>query len=280
MPDIALALLALLPLTAVELAKAARWRALFGVHRPSYAVALRALVAGQVTNALSPVRAGDAVRLGVLSAQGGALVPGAAALAGAKAIDAVCLAAIAFATAGATVFSRRNVGLLLGVLVIVAGICVALWGQGLRERLDGNRITRKLRLSALVDVAQTLRDPNAFATVALATLVVWLAGMLANVCILAAVGIVPDATLASRMIVAAYLVGLVPSPPAQVGTIETAITAALATAGVPLTPALAASVTFHIGHFVKLALLSGLATLLLLPTAREHPLGRWLTRGT
>src|SRR5919197_6377007 len=100
MPELSLALVAIVPLAAVELAKAARWRALFGLHRPPFARCLRALVAGQLTNALSPVRAGEAVRLGLLTAEGASLVPAAGAMAGAKAIDTISLAAIAAALVG------------------------------------------------------------------------------------------------------------------------------------------------------------------------------------
>lgn len=268
MPDVPLAPLALLalvalaPLASVELAKAARWRALFGPHRPTYAVALRALIAGQLTNSLSPLRAGEAVRLGVLKAQGGALVPGAAAVAGAKAIDTVCLAAIAFAVAGASAFSHRNVGLAAGLLVIAGGVALAFGGGKLRSWLESNRLTRRLRLAALVDVARAARDPRVLLTVTLATGVVWVAGLAANVAVLAAVGVgiggvsghsVLD--LAARVIVAGYLVNLVPSPPVQLGTFEAAVAAALASAGMPLDQALLAAVTLHVCQLVKLGIL-------------------------
>jgi hypothetical protein len=257
MPDIALALLALIPLTAVELAKAARWRVLFGVHRPSYAVALRALVAGQVTNALSPVRAGDAVRLGVLSAQGGALVPGAASLAGAKAIDTLCLGAIAFAVAGASVFAQRTAGFAAGAAVIAAGVPLAVWGGRLRGPLERNPITRKLRLAALVDVSQALREPRVLLVCGAATAIVWASGLVANAFVLAAAGAPSTLDLASRVIVAGYLVNLLPSPPAQIGTFEAAVTVALTTAGIPVETALLASVTLHGCQLIKLAVLFG-----------------------
>lgn len=273
MPDIALALLALIPLTAVELVKAARWRALFGVHRPSYAVALRALVAGQVTNALSPVRAGDAVRLGVLSAQGGALVPGAASLAGAKAIDTLCLGAIAFAVAGASVFAQRSVGFAAGAVVIAAGAALAVWGGRLRAPLERNRITRKFRLAALVDVSQALRDPSVLMVCGATTTAVWASGLAANALVLAAAGSPSTLDLAARVIVAGYLVNLLPSPPVQLGTFEAAVTVALTTAGIPVETALLASVTLHVLQLVKLAVLFGGS--LLIAWARRGRVTRW-----
>ena len=268
MPELALAFLALIPLTAVELAKAARWRVLFGASRPTYAVALRALVAGQITNALAPVRAGEAVRLGALSAQGGAIVPGAAALAGVKAIDTLCLGAIAFAVAGASVFAQRIAGFAAGGLVIGAGIALALWGGRLRPYLQKNPISRKLRLASLLDVAQALRDPQVLFVVATSTTVVWIAGLLANVLVLAAAGAPPTLDLAARIIVAAYLVNILPSPPAQIGTFEAAVTVALTAAGVSPETALLTSVTLHVCQLVKLGLLAGCGLLLL-----------WIKRG-
>lgn len=273
MPDIALALLALFPLTAVELAKAARWRALFGVQRPSYAVALRALLVGQVTNALAPVRAGDAVRLGVLSAQGGALVPGAASLAGAKAIDTLCLGAIAFAVAGASVFAQRIAGFAAGAVVIATGVVLAVWGGQLRVPLERNPITRKLRLAALVDVSQALREPRVLVLCGTTTAVVWTSGLVANALVLAAAGSPSTLDLAARVIVAGYLVNLLPSPPVQLGTFEAAVTVALTTAGIPVETALLASVTLHGLQLVKLALLFG-GSLLIAWMRRERVI-RW-----
>jgi len=267
MPELSFAALAILPLAAVELAKAARWRSLFGALRPPYAVALRALIAGQLTNQLSPLRAGEAVRLGVLGAQGGAVVPGAAALAGAKAVDSVCLAAIAFAVAGATVFSRPNLSLALGIAVIAAGAALSLWGGKLRARLAALPLARRLRLASLVDVANALRDPGVLAVVSGATLVVWAAGLAANACVLAAVGVAPDLHLAARVIVAGYLLNVLPSPPAQLGTFEAAITVALTSAGVPVQTALAAAVTLHVCQFVKLGVLLAVGLLLTRPLA-------------
>ena len=240
-----------------------RWQVLFGKHRPTYAVCLRALVAGQITNFFSPLRAGEAVRLGVLTAQGGELVPGAGALAGAKAIDSLCLGAIALAVAGTSAISRPQVGLIAGIAVILAGACLALFGRDVRGWLEANPIARKLRLASLIDVAQAFRDPHVLLTVVVMTGIVWGAGMLANGVILAAVGLPPDVSLAARMIVAGYLIGFLPSPPAQIGTFEAAVTVALTSAGVPLHQALAASISLHVGQLIKLGLLLALSMALL-----------------
>jgi uncharacterized membrane protein YbhN (UPF0104 family) len=252
---LSLAFFAVVPLMAVELCKAARWRVLFGGARPPYSVCLRALVAGQLTNALSPFRAGEAVRLGVLAAQGGAVLPGAGALAGAKAIDAVSLAAIAAAVVGAASLASARLGLVGGAVVIAGGALVALNGRALRRQLDAYALTRKLRLTALVDVAETLRSGPTLLVVLSATAVVWGAGLAANGVVLAATGIQPTLDLMARVLVAGYIVGLVPAPPARLGVFETGVTVALTSAGVALPQAIAAAVTLHVCQFAELGLL-------------------------
>src|SRR5262245_34772708 len=125
MAEIGLAGLALAVLASVELAKTMRWRTLFGAVRPPFVACLRALVAGQLTNALAPLRAGEVVRLGVIAAQGGAVVPATAALATAKTIDALCLAAIASAVVGTAVAGGTATGLAVAAGLLLAGLALA-----------------------------------------------------------------------------------------------------------------------------------------------------------
>jgi uncharacterized membrane protein YbhN (UPF0104 family) len=252
---VALSLLAVVPLAAVELAKAGRWYALCGTRRPSYARCLRALLAGQATNALAPVRAGDAVRLALLAAEGGALAPATAALAGAKALDALILAAIATMVAGSAALAHAGWGLAVGALVPLAGAFRALRGTAARGWLEAHPLARKVRLGALVDVAGALREPRVLLGVASATAGVWLGGLAANALVLAAVGMEPTVDLAARVLVAGYLVGLAPSPPARLGVFEAGIVAALVASGVPAAASLAAAVTLHACQLVELGVL-------------------------
>jgi uncharacterized membrane protein YbhN (UPF0104 family) len=252
---VALSLLAVVPLAAVELAKAGRWYALCGPRRPSYARCLRALLAGQATNALAPVRAGDAVRLALLAAEGGALAPATAALAGAKALDALVLAAIATMVAGSAALAHAGWGLAVGGLVTLAGVVLALRGSAARGWLEAHPLARKARVGALVEVAAALREPRVLLGVASATAGVWLGGLAANALVLAAVGVEPTVELAARVLVAGYLVGLAPSPPARLGVFEAGIVAALVASGVPAAAALAAAVTLHVCQLVELGML-------------------------
>jgi len=257
MPVLSLALITVLPLAAVELAKAARWRTLLGPSRPSYLICLRALVAGQLTNALSPVRAGEAVRLAWFTAQGGALVPGAAALAGVKAIDSVCLAAIAAGVIGLAAFAHSRLALAAAGVVLATGIALAIHGHAVRSWLERSSLARRLRLVALVDVATTIHDPRALAVVLVCTSLVWGSGLLANAVVLAVVGAPVTLDLCARVIVAGYLSALLPAPPVRLGVFEGAITVALTTGGVPLAQAITAAVTLHVCQLAELGLLMG-----------------------
>jgi uncharacterized membrane protein YbhN (UPF0104 family) len=260
-PEVLIALAAVAPLLAVELAKAARWRSLCGPERPSYSVSLRALVAGQVTNALSPLRAGEAVRLGVLAAQGGPLVAGAGALAGAKAVDVVCLVAIAVAVVGAATLSHARWGAVAACTVIVAGVLASVFGRPLRSWLERWSLSHKLHLGALVDVAESLRDRRTLALVVGTTALVWAAGLAANGVVLLAVGVSPTFDLMGRMLVAGYVVGLVPAPPIRLGVYETGITVALTSGGVPLQQAVTAAVALHVCQLAELGLLVAVGVL-------------------
>jgi uncharacterized membrane protein YbhN (UPF0104 family) len=274
-PNIYLVVLALAPLAAVELAKTERWRSLFGARRPPYAQALRALLAGQLTNSLMPLRAGDAVSLGVLKAEGGGLVAGAGALAGIKAIDALVLAGIAGAVVGRAALAHAWWSTAAGAAALL--LCAALVLQRARFRSLVERFSwgRKLRLAALADVLDALHHPPTLATVLVTTALAWTLGLVANGVILAAVGIAPDLHLAARVIVAGYVLNVVPAPPAGIGLFEAGITVALTSAGVPLPQALLAAVTLHVCQFVKLGLLMAASLLL---TRRQSWLRwtRWL----
>jgi uncharacterized membrane protein YbhN (UPF0104 family) len=268
-PDPPLLVATVLALASVELAKAERWRVLFGPDAPSYARCLRALIAGQLTNALSPLRAGEAVRLGLITAEGGRLVPAAAALAAAKAIDTLALAAIAAAVLGGAVLGERQWTLAAALIVLAAGALLLVGGPRLRVWLLERPLARRLRLTSIVDVAETLRRPRALAVVGGATAVVWLAGMAANWLVLLAVGTPPTVDLAARVIVVGYLAGLLPAPPGRLGVYEAGVAAALASGGVPLGEAVAAGVALHVCQLAELGILLALS---LAMTGRLRPL--------
>jgi uncharacterized membrane protein YbhN (UPF0104 family) len=255
--DLWLGLLALPLLACVELAKTARWSALFGAYRPSYQRCLRALVAGQITNALAPIRAGEAVRVGVLAVQGGPLGISAVSVAGVKAIDAIGLAAIALALVGAAVVPSVGwplaaagvVGLGLGAAALVSR------AQSVRAFVETHSRRWRPWLDALLTVADQLRDLRVLLILLGTSLVVFGAGLVANGALLAAAGLAPSLDLAARMLVAGYLVGLAPAPPARLGVFEAGIAVSLTSAGVPLAEAILVGIALHACQLAELGLL-------------------------
>ena len=260
--DLNLAAVSILVLGLVEIAKAARWRILFGTIRPDFAKCLRALIAGQLTNALSPLRAGEAVRIGLIVAEGAEIVPATAAMAAAKAIDSLCLAAIAFAVFGSAALGSGRWGLIAAVVVLICGVALALRGKTLRPWLEGNRIARRLRLVGLIDAADTLRSPANLMVVIAATAGVWGFGILANVLAFAAVGVAPSVDLAARVIVVGYVIGLLPAPPGRLGVYEAGVVAALTSGGVALATAVTAGIVLHACQLMELLLLLILSLLI------------------
>jgi uncharacterized membrane protein YbhN (UPF0104 family) len=249
--------LALIPLALVELAKTARWRALFGSTAPAYHHFLQALVVTQATNALAPVRAGEAAGIGMLMARGGRAAPAVASLAATKALDAVGLAVIAALTLGLALVATAAWSLLGAALVCALVLVLLLRGRILRGWLDSHPVVRKLGLGAMVDVGESLRNPRNVVVVALTTAVVWAAGLLANGVVLAATGAPVTLDLAARVLVAGYLVSLVPAPPARLGVFEAGVAAALLSAGVPAEGAVIAAVALHVCQLANLGLLMG-----------------------
>jgi uncharacterized membrane protein YbhN (UPF0104 family) len=250
--------LALIPLALVELAKTARWRTLFGPTAPGYYHFLESLVLAQAANALAPVRVGEAAGVGLLVARGGRAAPAIASLAGSKALDAIALAVIAVLTLGLALVGAAAWTVVGAGLVCAVMLMMAMRGDFVRHWLDGHPIGRRLHLGAMADVGDSLRSPRGAAVVALTTGVVWAAGLLANAVVLAATGAPITLDLAARMLVAGYLVALVPGgPPARLGVFEAGVAGALLSAGVPAGTALAAAVALHVCQLTNLGLLMG-----------------------
>jgi len=256
-PDLTLGLFALVPLLTVELAKTTRWAALLGAHRPPFVHCLQALVSGQVANLLSPLRAGEAIQVGFLTLRKGAVAPAAATLIGIKVLDACVLLVLASSIFGAAVVGGSAAWLVVAAAVLSTAAGVAVVGGGDQLRLVMLRLplADRLGVAHLQDVADALRSQRVLVVVGLMSSLAWSAGLLANVAVLGAVGIQPTFDLAARMLVAGYAVGILPAPPARVGTLEAGIALALGSAGVAPVTALAAAVTLHVLQLAELALL-------------------------
>jgi Lysylphosphatidylglycerol synthase TM region len=256
-PDLTLGLAALAFLMTVELAKAARWAALLGPNRPSYVHCLQALVSGQLTNMFAPLRAGDAVQVGVIAVRGGAMAPAAATLVGIKLLDACVLVLIASSIFGASALGASAAWVVVGAAAVCAVAGVAIVGTGGQIQLMLLRLplAERVGIRHLPDVAAALRSHRVLLVVGMTSAAAWCAGLLANAAVLSAVGIPPTFDLAARVLVAGYAVGVLPAPPARIGVFETGVALALTSGGVAPLPALAAGVTLHVAQFVEVGLL-------------------------
>jgi Glycosyl transferase family 2 len=112
-------------------------------------------------------------------------------------------------------------GLVGGASVLGCSLTLAYLAPRLRPAIEAHPRLRAWGAPAVLDVAQVLSNRRALLTVLGTTGVVWAAGLVANAVVLAAVGITPRPELAGRVLVAGYLVGLLPAPPARVGVFET-----------------------------------------------------------
>jgi hypothetical protein len=149
-PDLPLGLLTLALLASVELAKTARWLVLFGANHPPYRRCLQALVAGQITNALAPIRVGEAVRVSVLAARGDPLLLTVASVAGVKVVDAIGLALIAIVLVG-TAAPPAAVWAMATGLVIGLGVAGLAWrAQAIRSWIVAKWAQRPGRVGSRV----------------------------------------------------------------------------------------------------------------------------------
>jgi len=225
-----------------------------GPGAPGLPHCLRALVAGQLTNALLPLRAGDAVRIGMIVWSGSLLTVATVSTAAAKAIDALCLAGIAALIVGAEFAGLRWIPPVLAVCGLVAIIWVRREPAIAQRLIDRVPLVRKLRIAELAVVLASI-GPRQIALALTMTVIVWTCGTMANLAILAAAGIAPTFDLAVRMLVGVYLAGLAPAPPARVVVFEGVVAGTLMTAGVDPGAAALAGLLLHGALLVELGAL-------------------------
>ena len=255
--DWRLAILALVLLVAVDLAKAWRWQVLYGVLRPGYQRVLQAQVVGQAANTLIPFRLGEVLRVSWAAPTPSGVARGTAGLALTKAADAIVLALLI-----AWVFSGSMLAQAQLMPAVGLGLLVAV-GLGLAQRYrhiggGGFRSVRTLFASA----SRYARELHAgtLAIFLLTTAVAWLVGGLANLAVLAAVGAPPTIDASARILVSGYVAGVLPAPPGRLGVFEGAVTAALVAGGMDVSLALAVAVVLHALQLLEVGLLVLVAT--------------------
>ncbi|HEV7664790.1 MAG TPA: lysylphosphatidylglycerol synthase domain-containing protein [Chloroflexota bacterium] len=255
--DWRLAVLALVLIIAVDLAKAWRWQVLFGAAMPGYQRVLQAQVVGQAANTLVPLRLGEVLRVSWAAPTPSGVARGTAGLVLTKAIDAIVLAGLIAWVFGGSLLAQAQLlpavglGLLVAVALGLAQRYRHIGGGGMsavKPLLQGAaRYARELHAGTLAVVLTT----SAFA---------WVVGGLANMAVLAAVGAPLTVDSAGRILASGYVAGLLPAPPGRLGVFEGAVAAALVAGGMDLSVAIAVAVVLHALQLLEVGLLVLAAT--------------------
>jgi uncharacterized membrane protein YbhN (UPF0104 family) len=253
-------------------AHAARWVALMprGTE-PRFRDAFSAMTAGFAVSIVVPARAGDAVRVWILSRRTASSMATVVAVTGLDyllgAVTVVPLLAV-LARVGPVPWARH---VLLGFAAVsVAGIAAALW---LRPR--GGRASHAPGVGRLVTRLRAglaaAGDPGSLARAGAWGVAGWGAELLVAHLSLAALGLRADAELSAAVVLAATAGGVVGVSPGAAGPYELAIVLVLGAAGIAREPALAAALLYHAAHLAPVAVIGALALLRELRAAPERP---------
>lgn len=255
--DWRLALVALVLLVAVDVAKAWRWQVLYGVLQPSYQRVLQAQVVGQAANTLVPLRLGEVLRVSWAAPTPSGVARGTAGLVLTKAIDAVILAGLIAWVFGSSLLTQAQLLPVVGLgLVVAIGLGLA---QRYRQIGGGGIGAVRPLLSAAARYARELHA-GTLSIVLLTSGFAWIVGGLANMAVLAGVGAPPSIDAAARILASGYVAGLLPAPPGRLGVFEAAVAAALVAGGMDLTLAIAVAVVLHALQLLEVGLLVLVAT--------------------
>jgi uncharacterized membrane protein YbhN (UPF0104 family) len=252
-------------------AKALRWRVLYpGWARPTVALAIAGVAAGQVANWAVPFRAGEAIRVGLIASAmpadrggtGRGLAMSVGVLVAEKLLDGVLL----LVTVAVLVLMVGMPGW-LSVTALVLALVGCTIGLVLAVRLRrhqpiGLSWTRRrlpARLGAILQDAAGFGDglsawlSRGAATRAVSwSLVAWGLGALANFVVLKSVAIDARQTLPATLAVLAALYGaaVVPTLPGRLGVFQYLCIAALAPFGVDFNQALVYSLALYVAVYL------------------------------
>lgn len=255
-PWIALAFLTVLLTT---LGKVARWRQLFSrAQRPGLLPLARALLVGQMANALLPARVGDVARAYLAGADG--RTDAAAALgtiAVEKAADLVCLIVAGLLAARTaplpdwvdwTLFGLAGGGL----AVVLAGLVwsearLTGWMEHRIARLPGSVGTwAPGMLGRLVSGLQALRDPASAGALFAWSAAIWLLAASTNTCLFRAFDLSLSAGAALFLLVVLHVGVAPPSSPGKLGVFHALAVVGLDLLGVDRVLGLAYGAVLHV----------------------------------
>ena len=257
--------LAVAMILAHTLVRAARWRALFMSPRPSFEVALTAMLIGQTMNTLLPARTGDIPRiywLGERGNQSKARTLGTMAVE--KVLDLVLLVLVCFivpfwAPARPSWITEATWGVTITLILLYIGLrAVLAWQEPFVSRLQQMADRHNVQwwpairewLAHVVEGIEGLRRSHLLWRGVILSLVAWGWGAAANLATFLALGLPPSWPMALT-VSAALRVGIaLPSLPASIGVYEGTVVLALGIFGVDRETALSYGVLMHLIDFL------------------------------
>jgi len=274
-------------------AKGLRWYVLYpGWARPSAALAIAGIAAGQVANWAIPMRVGEALRVGLVSAanpaqRGRSLAAGTGVLVVEKVFDAalllVTVGGLILLVGVPTWLSTSALLLALAGSAVGVGMALRLRNGSLRNWVEAARswLGRRMptRASSLLEDASGFGDgvsawltPGRGLQALMWSVVAWVLGGVVNYVVFKSVGLDPGQVVAATLAVLAALYGaaIVPSLPGRVGIFQYLCVAALAPFGVPLAQALVFSLALYLAIYVP-PIAIGLASMVFVGSAPWRP---------
>jgi uncharacterized protein (TIRG00374 family) len=281
--------------TLIVVAKGLRWCALYpGWARPNVGLAIAGVAAGQVANWAAPFRAGEVLRVGLVSThvagdRGRSLAAGIGVLVVEKLLDAglllVTVSGMVLLIGVPDWLSRT--ALVMALLACVVGLGVALRFRELRliewGPIGRTWLARWLpsRMTWLVEDANALGEGlSAWLTLRLSvealvwSLLAWSLGGLTNYMVFRSVDVDPKQMLAATLAILAALYGaaVVPTLPGRLGVFQYVCVVTLAPFGVALEQALVFSLALYVVVYVP-PMLIGVASMLFSgPAAWKRPI--------
>lgn len=281
------------------IAKALRWRVLYPiVARPSVALAVAGVAAGQVANWAVPFRAGEALRVGLVGsatpAEGGGATRAVAVSVGVLVAEKLLDGVLLLVTVAVLVMLVGVPGWLSATaLVFALGSCALGFALAVRLRRRPRigwlgTVRSKLnpwlptRISFVLEDAAGLGDglsawlSRSSAVQAISwSVAAWALGALVNYIVLRSVGLDPRQTVAATLAVLAALYGaaVVPALPGRLGVFQYLSVAALTPFGVIFNQALAFSLALYLAVYLP-PILIALVSAILMGEAAVKP---WVT---
>jgi uncharacterized protein (TIRG00374 family) len=218
----------------VSVAKAVRWRILYGPAVPPFRPVFAALVTGQMLNFLLPIRAGELARLGMMSRAGQPAAVTLSTLLVEKTLDLIAAGLVSLLLVGLTlapdwVQDSARAWLLLGLSLVAGLASVWLLRRGLLAGLGRAlawlplpaRQRRRLLVAveSLVGAIGALTKRRTIAGSVLWTVIIWLLSPLTIWALLLAFELHLPPAAPVLMMLTVLFSNVIPSPPALLGLV-------------------------------------------------------------